>query len=79
MEFDYNFSVGYVKRFRSRINVVRFHNGTYGVRAGKLYFDLTNTNFKWYKSDQYFKDCQGTEEQAMRVYKALTEKDEVIL
>jgi hypothetical protein len=48
--------------------LVRFDDGTYGVRVlwlFQFYFvDLKLPTVQWQPSDKYFKDCKGTRSQA---------------
>jgi hypothetical protein len=43
--------------------IVRFENGKYAIRCGVFFYnyvDLKSTEYRWKKSDAYFKDCVGT-------------------
>jgi len=58
------------------MKLVCFDNGTYGVKIiGILslffpkFLDLKNTQFTWFFGDAYFKDCQGTKEEALKAMK----------
>lgn len=49
------------------INIVRFNNGSYGIRKRTgflfktdVYFDLETTFHWWNTGSPYFKDCQST-------------------
>lgn len=50
--------------------LVKFDNGTYGVRAGWLFGwrfrDLTTPGFCWHRGSAWFFDCQGTKERAVK-------------
>jgi len=67
----------------SRPKIVRFKDGTYGVRRfswffmGYLYINLASQAFWWGRGDEYFPECRGTEERARAVLNTLTDKGEV--
>ena len=50
------------------MKLVEFENGKFGVRLYWIYDwyfrDLTSHKFSWRRQDHYFKDCQGSREEA---------------
>ena len=54
----------------NNMKLVKFKNGTYGVRKGfwpfYAFYDFTNTGFWWNNDSKFWHDCQTTDEQRAR-------------
>ena len=67
---------------RACVKLVKFEDGTYGVRVhwlfGWWFKDLAHPSYSWTKGNSYFKDCKGSYLEAERVYNSLNSKHTVI-
>lgn len=55
------------------VEIVKFEDGTYGIRKGNKFFgyayiDLVNPKYTWRIGDNWMRDCRGTLEQVKRIY-----------
>ena len=66
------------------MKLVRFEDGTFGVRRwwffGWVYLDLKSPSmFNWSAQSEYFIDCKGTKEQALKAMKRKSRDSHVVV
>ena len=61
--------------------LVKFEDGTYGIRVWWFfvwfYRDLRYPSCTWSRGSEFFKDCQGTKEEAMN-HRSAKDKHKVV-
>lgn len=63
------------------MKLVKFENGTYGIRLNWCfgwYFKDLQGSYSWRNKHRYFKDCQGTEQEARKMLSNIKSKYTVV-
>jgi hypothetical protein len=58
------------------MKIVKFKNGTYGIRKGWLFYRYRDLelNYWWPLSSKYFKDCQASLEIVQNAFDGMQDK-----